>query len=133
MTTTDTISRQRLTAMLVGAGLAASSESSRRGGGAWRSPGFSVTDNGEHVSICRTCKGHTYHNDGCKNPSGSSKNWHRRLVKDGTLTVTYTAMQRKSDLKAAEMTAAGERLVAFLTEAGFTVETRSADRWVVTI
>lgn len=123
--TTTTLTRQQIAAMLKKAGFTASFEGRNgRIGYATRSFGYSVTENGERVYTCKSCGGRTFHRDSCRTRSGAAKYWRSRIVKDGTVTVTIHGRTTtlKSDLDDAK--AMAEKVVEFLTAAGFKVEKR---------
>jgi hypothetical protein len=136
-TTTETVSRQKLSAELRAAGFSISSEG-RNGqiGYSTRSEGFIINDNGERVHMCRKCMGKTFHKSTCPDPSSAAKNWKTWLELDGTVTVEF---QRPTDGRfssADEMREQRERacesIVNFLVSAGYTVIEKSPTSWIVT-
>ena len=136
MTTTTGITHEQVTADLRKMGFKISSTGSTgRIGLAKTTDGFSVTANGERVSTCRTCHGRTHHKPDCKNPSGSAKNWRRRIEMDGTVTVRWesagSGRPRSVEVVREERAKVREAIVTALTEAGYTVTEASPTSWVV--
>ena len=133
-TTTKTLSRQQVAAMLRKAGFDISSEGSsgRVSSLATRSPGISVLDNGHIVYICKRCSGVTNHNGGCR-ATGAAKNWRQRKVKDGTVTVEIhvRTMGFTTDADRAKRQNDADRLAAFVAEQGLTIEENGSFRWIL--
>lgn len=135
-TTTKTLTRQQVTAMLRNAGFVISSEGSsgRVSSLATRSAGISVVDNGHTVYICKRCGGVTNHNGGCK-ATGAAKNWRQRKVKDGTVTVEIhiRTMGFPTDADRAKRQADADRLADFAAENGMTIEQTGSFRWTLAV
>ena len=139
METTDTttgLTRQQVAGMLKKAGFTASFEGRNgRIGYATRSFGYSVTENGERVYICKSCRGKTGHRTGCSTRSGAAKYWRSHIVKDGTVTVTihHRTDSLRNDMDTVALTA--EKVVATLTAAGLKVEKKDngLDKYAYTV
>lgn len=130
-TTTQTITRQKVAAILKDAGVEASHQGrNQRIGYATTSYGFSAIENGTTVYICKHCGGKDSHNTGCK-ATGAAKNWRQSKVSDGTVTVELHSATSAREYEAAKIAADSERVTAALEAAGFTVSQIKQTLWHV--
>ena len=124
--TTDTataLTRQQVAGILKKAGFIASSQGTNgQIGYGTRSFGYSVTENGERVYICKSCRGRSNHRSECRTKSGAAKNWRSHIEKDGTVTVTIhgstSSLRNDSD----DVRFMAEQVADALSDAGLKVE-----------
>ena len=121
--TTTVLTRQQVAGILKKAGFTTSSEGTNgRIGYATRSFGYSVTDNGERVYICKSCYGRSNHRSECRTKSGAAKNWRSHIEKDGTVTVTIHGSTSSRHSDRVDVRIMAEQVAATLTDAGLKVK-----------